>query len=400
MLENTIESWKKNLTALCVSQFFYRAGTRALIPFLPLFIQDLGKTSAELTAVWSGWIFAAPFIVSFFTTPLWGSFGDKYGRKLMTLIAVFGFAFSQLLMGFSVSLVQLLIFSALQESFGGFYPAAVSLTASNTPKEKTAHALGMLQFANGSGNVIGPLLGGLIADQFGYREAFYLISIIAVFSGLIIFLFIDEKNYTKEKHNYHSLLKNFKYVTKSRVLISCVFFLLLYSIAVTVVRPTFVLFINSFQFTANNPATITGILLALFGITSAISSALIGRLEKKINIRFILITASIFIAVTYIMIAVVNSMYSLAIVLALCGFGLGIILPSVFTLISNSTDSERKAGIFGISSSFQLVGNQAGSVSAGYFLSSLGLRFPFIAAGVLFFLSIPITVFGLKNTEH
>ncbi|MDP3580771.1 MAG: MFS transporter, partial [Ignavibacteria bacterium] len=84
-------SWKKNLYALFISQFFYRAGTRSLIPFLPLFVQELGSTNVESTALWSGWIFASPFIVSFFTTPFWGSIGDKYGRKLTTLLSIAGF---------------------------------------------------------------------------------------------------------------------------------------------------------------------------------------------------------------------------------------------------------------------------------------------------------------------
>ena len=332
-----IETWKKNLTALCISQFFYRAGTRSLIPFLPLFIQDIGKTSPEATAIWSGWIFAAPFVISFFTTPFWGSFGDKYGRKLMTILAVFGFAAAQFLMGLSSNLVQLLLFASLQEAMGGFYPAAVSLTASNTPKEKTAQALGILQFANGSGNVIGPIIGGILADLVGLREVFFLIALTVGLSGFLIVFFIDEKSFTREEHSYYFLTKNWRYVLESKKLIICMLFLFIYSLAVTVVRPTFSLFINSLNFTLNNSSTVTGILLGIFGGTSALASALVGRLTVKRKINSILLFASVVVTAIYFLLSLADSVSFLIIVLALGGFGLGLIQPIVITLFSHNT---------------------------------------------------------------
>ncbi|MFA5804810.1 MAG: MFS transporter [Melioribacteraceae bacterium] len=380
-----------------MSQFFYRAGTRSLIPFLPLFIQDLGKTTPESTAIWSGWIFAAPFIISFFTTPFWGSFGDKYGRKLMTILAVFGFAAAQFLMGFSANLTQLILFASLQEAMGGFYPAAVSLTASNTPKEKTAQALGILQFANGSGNVIGPILGGILADLVGLRVVFFLIAITVGLSGFLIVFFIDEKNFTREDHNYYFLTKNWRYVFDNKKLIICMLFLLIYSLAVTVVRPTFSLFIKSMNFTLNNSSTVTGILLGVFGGTSALASALVGKLTIKRKINSILLFASIVVTATYFLLSVVSSASFLIIVLAVGGFGLGLIQPLVFTLVSYNTDDNRKAGVFGVGSSFQVIGNLFGSVSAGYIVAEFGLRFPFVAAGLLFIIVVTISKIGLKG---
>lgn len=368
-----------------------------MIPFLPLFIQDIGKTTPESTAIWSGWVFAAPFIISFFTTPFWGSFGDKYGRKLMTILAVFGFAAAQFLMGLSTNLTQLILFASLQEAMGGFYPAAVSLTASNTPKEKTAQALGILQFANGSGNVVGPILGGILADLVGLREVFFLIAITVGLSGFLIVFFIDEKKFTREDHNYYFLTKNWRYVFENKKLIICMLFLLIYSLAVTVVRPTFSLFIKSMNFTLNNSSTVTGILLGVFGGTSALASALVGKLTVKRKIYSILLFASIVVTATYFLLSLVSSASFLIIVLAVGGFGLGLIQPLVFTLVSHNTDNNRKAGVFGVGSSFQVIGNLFGSVSAGYIVSEFGLRFPFVTAGILFLSVIFIALFGLKK---
>lgn len=395
----SLEVWKKNIIVLGISQFLFRAGTRSLIPFLPLFIKHISKTSLEETAVWSGWIIASPFIISFFTTPFWGSVGDKYGRKLITILAVFGFSISFFLMGLSSSLIQLMIFASLQEAMGGFYPAGVSLTASNTPKEKTANALGYLQFANGAGNVVGPILGGLLADLVGFREVFFIIASAVGLSGFLIVFLVEEINYTKEKHEYFFFTKNWQYIISRKILFICVSLLLVYSLAVTVVRPTFSLFINSLNLSASNNSTLTGILLAVFGSTSALASALIGKLSSKRKIGTILLFGAVVVAVTLILISITSSLLTLLIVLAVGGFGLGLIQPLVFTLISYNTDAERKAGVFGIGSSFQVAGNLVGSVSAGYIVSNWGLRFPFLTAGILFTIVVLIIAFFLNERK-
>lgn len=389
-------NWKKNLIAIGLSQFIYRLGTRSLIPFLPLFIHDLGKTNFENTALWSGWIFAAPFIVSFFSTPLWGSFGDRFGRKLMMLLAIFGFSASQLLMGFSSSLIMLLFFASLQEAMGGCYPAAVSLTAANTPHEKSAYALGILQFANGAGNVVGPIIGGVLADSFGYRDVFLLVSGSVALSGLLVFFFVEEKNLVKEKSSYHSLFENWKYLFNKKVLLVCGVFLLIHSLSISMLRPTFSLYVQSLHL-KNQTSTITGIILGIYGATASVSSAMFGNLSKRFSLKSILSISVLTASLSSIAIAVFTSLGFLIGGIVISGFALGLMLPLIFTIMTYNTENIRKAGVFGVGSSFQTFGNLAGSIVSGIIVASLGVSFPFVAAGLLFLFVIPISKFGLKN---
>ncbi|MCX6170400.1 MAG: MFS transporter [Ignavibacteriales bacterium] len=389
------EIWGKNLLVLAVSQFIYRAGTRSLIPFLPLFIHNLGKTSIVSTAIWSGWIFAAPFLVSFFMTPIWGSFGDKFGRKLMTLFAVFGFALSQFLMGLSADLTQLLLFASLQEIMGGFYPAAISLTASNTPKEKTAYSLGIIQFANGSGNVVGPVIGGVLADLFGYREVFFLVAATVALSGTLVLFFVKEENFVQQKQSYYSFINNWKHLISKRILISCGLFLLIYSLSVSILRPTFSLFIQSLNLHVET-STITGILLGVYGGTSAIGSALFGKFLKRFGIKSLTVFTVLIASLSSIFIAFTSTVEMISILLIFSGFSLGLILPLIYTLLTNNTESDRKAGVFGIGSSFQIIGNLVGSALSGLIVASLGISAPFVIAGLLFLFVIPISIFGLQ----
>jgi MFS transporter, DHA1 family, multidrug resistance protein len=386
--------WKRNLFILSISQFLYRAGTRSIVPFLPLFIKDLGKTGSVDTAVWSGWIFAVPFIVSFFTTPFWGGVGDKYGRKFITLLAIFGFAISQLLMGISSSLTWLLIFASLQEAMGGFYPSSVSLIASNAPKEDTARALGYFQFSSASGSIIGPILGGVIADFFGFRQVFFLVAGTAVFCGIIISLFVMEENVKTEKKKYFSLTENWKHVFEKRMLLICMLFLLFHSLGVTIIRPTFTLFIGSFNYAGIKTSTLVGLLLGVSGFASALSSALAGKMTKDKNPVLILIPAAIVNAVTLIVIPFAGSITLISTMLIINGLAMGLMLPLGFTLISSNTESDRKAGIIGVGSSLQIIGNLAGSITAGYIVSSFGIGIPFIISGSLFL--IIVLLFAIK----
>lgn len=392
-----LEPWQKNLVALSVGQFLYRAASRSLMPFLPLFIKELGRTSFADTAIWSGWIYSSPFIISFFVTPYWGSYGDKYGRKKITVIAAFGFAAAHLLMGLANALPILLFFASLQEAFGGFYPASVSLVAANTPKEKTSSALGILQSSSAAGNVVGPIAGGLLAYFAGYRSVFFIVSGLVVLAAFIILLFVEEKEFVKESHEYFAWTKNLKHIFENQFLSASVLFLFMYSLGVTLLRPTFALFIDSISHSPKDTSAITGTMFTIFGATAAISSAFLGKITKKIDVKSVIVLTSTVTAIFFLLVPLLNSLVALAIVFALCGFVIGLILPSINTLISINVLENRKAGVFGIGSSFSTFGNLIGGIVVGYLVAQKGLTAPFLLSGILFLIIPIIRVIVIKR---
>ena len=380
-------NWEKNLIFLCVSQFFYRAGSRSLLPFLPLYIKSFGTINNSQAAVWSGWILSIPFIVSFLTTPFWGSIGDKYGRKLSAILAVTGFILSQYAMGLATSLTFLLLASSLQEILGGAYPAAVSLTAANSPEEKTTDALSYLQFSNALGNIVGPILGGLLADAFGFRMVFFIVATsVLVFSFPILFL-IDENVVSKE-NQFHSMVKNLRYFIQRKNLILYAILLLAYTLSITIMRPSFALFVQSNFNESKNYASTAGILLGILGVASSISTLFLPWLNRKFNIEKNIFVTFISAGILFLFLHLPFNIYLFAIIIFLTGIFTGIILPLVYSLISFETCSERKAGVMGVGSSFQMIGNLLGPVVAGYLVFAFGIGFPFIASGSILLIAI------------
>jgi MFS transporter, DHA1 family, multidrug resistance protein len=209
--------WKKNLIIVWVCQFLAMVGMSAVVPFLPLFVRDLGVTELNETALWSGLVFAGPFFISFFLTPVWGSMGDKYGRKIMTLRAVFGLAIAQLLIGFSQNVNHLFLLRLLQGALSGFLPAAMALIASNTPEEKTGYALGLLQSSTAAGTILGPLIGGVLSDLFGFRFVFFCVAGLLFITGILVLIFVKEERKVERKNSF-SFWENWKLLLNDKAL--------------------------------------------------------------------------------------------------------------------------------------------------------------------------------------
>src|SRR5436309_6951838 len=122
-----MELWRKNLYILWGTQFLAMIGMNLVVPFLPFFIRQLGVTDQTELSRWSGMVFSGPFILSFIATPIWGTLGDRYGRKIMVVRAIFGLATSQVLIGFSQNVYQLFFFRVVQGAISGFIASALAL---------------------------------------------------------------------------------------------------------------------------------------------------------------------------------------------------------------------------------------------------------------------------------
>ena len=181
--------WKRNLLILSFAVFSASIGMSAVVPFLPFYIRDLGVTDLHQAQLWSGLVFAGPFMIAFFAVPVWGALSDKYGRKIMIIRANLGLAIAVLLMGFSRNVLDLFILRVIQGAISGFIAATLGFAASNTPNNRTGFALAFLSGSQNAGNILGPFIGGLIADFSGIRSVFVFVSSMCFAGGLLVIIF-------------------------------------------------------------------------------------------------------------------------------------------------------------------------------------------------------------------
>lgn len=361
-------------------------GMSMVVPFLPLYIRDLGITDQTEVERWSGLAFAGPFILSFFLTPVWGMLGDKYGKKSMVVRAVIGLSVSQFLVGMSQDVYQLIMFRMFQGAASGFIPASLALVSASSPKEKSGYNIGILQMAISAGTIIGPLIGGVIADITSHRLVFYITGSVCLISGILVIFMVKDAKVISDKKL--SVFDNLKYSFNNKTLSTILVSVALTQMAVSITQPGFTLFIESLIDDRNFLSTISGVLFGVTGIATAVSSPLWGKMNDKKGVnKNLFIAMSIGVAALCLHSFVFS--YILLIPLRIIlGFCVGGMIPVFYSVISNITPDDRKGGIMGVASSFTILGNMIGPLTYSLITPLIGLRNIFMFAGILLFVNI------------
>lgn len=390
-----LEPWRRTLYVIWLAQFIAMVGMSLVVPFLPFYIRDLGVTREEDVALWSGIVFSGPFLFSFFLTPIWGYLGDRYGRKLMVVRAIFGLAISQALIGFSQSVEMLLFFRMLQGAISGFIASALALVSATTPSEKSGYAISILQAAIASGNVVGPLLGGTLADAMGYRPVFFIVAGFCTVAGILVVTLVHEERQPSPRGAARtSLVGNFRYAYRSRSIRHALMTIFLAQMGVLMLQPIFALYVEMLEPNEAYLATIAGAVFAVPGLFMVIGSPWWGQRNDKKSYKKNLTLALSGTAAAYIAQGFCTDVFQLIPFRALQGFCMAGMLPALFSYVSKNTALIRRGGVMGIASSFQVLANMIGPTGGGLVAAGLGLRETcFIAGGVLLVTVVYLRVF-------
>ncbi|MBI5020009.1 MAG: MFS transporter [Ignavibacteriales bacterium] len=364
-----------------------------VVPFLPFYIRQLGVTDQTELARWSGLVFAGPFFTAFIATPIWGSMGDKYGKKAMVVRAIIGLGVSQVLIGFSQNVYHLLFFRLLQGAISGFIAATLALISSSTPRERIGYALGLLQSANAGGTMLGPAIGGFLADIMGYREIFFITASLCFIGGFVIARFVRDVPQSEEIDSKSSVVQNIKFMFRHKQLRTIAVVIVISQIAALMIEPLFALFIESFKTTTKYISTLTGFTIAISGVFMVISSPWWGKRNDLFGFKKNIIYALSGTGVTYALHMIVPNLFSLMFLRAGMGFVRGGILHTLYSMTNHFSPDNRKSGMIGIASSLTVFGNMIGPLLGGWVAGNWGIQSVFIINSFLFLICASIIWF-------
>ena len=382
-----METWKRNLYVLWGVQFLAMMGMNLVVPFLPFFIRQLGVTDENSLARWSGLVFSGPFLTAFIATPFWGKMGDKYGRKLMVVRAIFGLGAAQILTGFSQDVYQLFFFRMCQGAISGFLAASLALVSTSTPKERIGYALGLLQSATAGGSVLGPAVGGFLADLIGYREIFFLVAAVCFLGGGVVMKLVREAPRQPQDDQEASVVDNARYMFTNKQLRIIGFTMILAQASALMIEPIFALFVEQFKTTTTYVSTITGITFAIAGIFMLVSAPWWGKRNDRLGFKKNLIAALSGTGIAYALHMLVPNLIVLGVLRAGLGFMRGGILHALYSLTSLHAPSNRKSGLMGIASSLNILGNMIGPMVGGSIAGHFGITSVFAFNSVLLLLT-------------
>ena len=378
-----MEPWRRNLYTLWAAQFIAQVGLSLVVPFMPLYIGTLGVGGLGEVERWSGVLFAAPFLAMTLAAPLWGVLGDRYGRKIMILRALGGIGVTNLLTAFVTNVWQLLGLRAAQGGVSGFVSATNALVSSSVPRDRLGAVLGVLQTSLTAGAVIGPLIGGALADLTGYRHVFVINGLMCWIAAAIVVWGVREPALAAPRAARGGVRENLALVFGSPPLRTIALLLCASQVAVLEVEPMFPLYVETLGVPPAHVATISGFLFSATGIASMIGAPLWGRWADSASQGRVVVLVLWGASVAYALQAAVHSTYTLLVFRVLLGFFVGGLLPPLYAIVARLTPPERLGGIMGITSSALMLGGLIGPLVGGVCSALFGIRPVFAMAAAL-----------------
>ncbi|MCK4898491.1 MAG: MFS transporter [Anaerolineales bacterium] len=378
--------WQRTLYIIFFAQLVTAVGFSSIFPFLPLYVESLGTVTNLSVEFLAGMVYSAQAFTMMIASPIWGALADRYGRKLMVERSMFGGSIIILLMAFVSSAEQLVFLRAIQGLITGTMAAASALVAATVPRQRLGFSMGLLQVGMGAGIALGPLIGGSIADAFGYNYTFYVTSALLLIAGVTVLLGVEEhfEPVDKLSSGWHSFVAEWRHVLSAPGIIMTYSMRFITQLGRMMIIPIAPLFIQTLLFDTTRLNTFIGLVIGAASATTTLTAVYLGRLGDRIGHRRILIVSALAAAALYLPQSLVTAGWQLLVLQALVGVALGGIVPAISALLARYTRAGEEGAVYGLDNSIN-AGSRAVApllgAAVGYWF---GLRATFVATAVLF----------------
>lgn len=374
--------WQRNLLVCFIGSFSTVFAMTLMLPFLPLYVEELGVHGHSELVQWSGVAFSATFITAGLIAPVWGKLGDRYGRKSMLVRASLGMAITVSLMGLVTNIWQLVGLRLLVGLSGGYSSGATILIAVQAPRERAAWALGIVSSGVMAGNLVGPLAGGWLPALIGIRSTFF-------FAGALIFLaFIMTLTLIREGVQPNTDAAAKKRVSWSqlphRSVIVCMLCTgLLLMLANMSIEPIITVYVRTLVSEASQITKVAGYVMAAAALGSIISASWLGKLADRLGHLRIITLALTAAGLLLIPQAFVTSGWQLIALRFLMGLALGGLLPCIAAVIRHRVPEGTVGSILGYSVAAQFAGQFIGPLIGGFVGGHIGMPAVFLATSCI-----------------
>ncbi|WP_315305899.1 MFS transporter [Selenomonas noxia] len=374
-------NWKVVLALLTCNVLFMSASYTMIIPFLPMYLtNELGVDDTSVS-LWAGLSFSVTFFVSAVMAPIWGRIADRKGKRLMAMRASLLIAISYLLGGIVTSPEQLIIVRVFQGFASGLWPMDLAIMTLYAPQERLGFSLGIMQGTLTAGGVVGPLLGGVLAELFGMRTSFY-IGGLALFINFLAFTFIiKEPPMPKSTVPLTAEEKNPMHLWHIPILRTMMIVSTLAQMVLYILMPVITTYIKALAGSMDNIVFVAGAVFSLSGIAGAIAAPLWGIYGTRRTYFNSMFLAMLFGGIMFTLQGIPDTLMPFAVMQFGVGLFIAGIQPSLNAIIAQHTPPQLKGSVFGLLFSAQQIGGAAGPLLGGVVATYLGMHFLFPAAG-------------------
>ncbi|NQK24161.1 multidrug efflux MFS transporter [Streptococcus suis] len=376
--------WKQNLKVAWLGNFLTGTSFTLVMPFISVFVEELGVGPGQVE-YYAGLAVSVNALAAALMAPIWGSLADRYGRKPMIVRAAFAMIFTMGGMAFVPNVFWLLALRVLNGVFTGYIPNATALIASQVPKDKTGYALGTLSTGAVAGNLIGPTLGGILAEMFGVHTVFLLVGLLYAIVVLLTVFYIREDFVPIKKGEEMSVKEVFEQVKDRQMLVGLFVTSMIIIAAAQAVVPILTLYVRHLGQT-DNLLFVAGFIISLPGMASLVTSGYLGKIGDRIGNHRLLLIALTYSLLINVFCVFAENPFQLGLLRFMYGFGTGALLPSVNSLLTKLTPKEGISRIFSYNQLFNNLGSVVGPMMGSAVAAHMGYDWVFyLSSGLVLF---------------
>lgn len=381
---------RRALAFLLLVVFINIAGFGIVIPLLPFYAETFGIAAWQVTI-----LFSVYSIGQLFGESLWGRLSDRIGRRPVLIGTMLLGAGGYALLAFTRSYEGVLLLRLAGGLVAGNISTTQAYIVDITPPRERVTRLGLIGATFGLGFVLGPAIGGLLADPskgpVGFRLPLLVASGLALLAVVGILLFVRESRQHVETPHDAGRFAVIGHAWHSPVVRNVVAATIVTTAALSAMESTFALWVNArFQW---GPREV-GLTFAFIGIMSAITQGLlVGRVARRIGEANTLALGLAMTSVSLFVQTIVPSEWMVVAITAFTVFGVAITQPSIAGLISRATSHEHQGAMLGLNGSAGAMSRILGPLAAGFLFSAVGVNAPYRFAAIIV---IPAILLALR----
>jgi MFS transporter, DHA1 family, multidrug resistance protein len=370
-------SWRKNLFAVTAATFIGFTGFTLVMPFLPLYFQQLGVQDVGEIALWSGLSLGVTPAITAFMSPIWGRLADRFGRKIMVERALVSFVIVMSAMAFVTRAWHVFALRAIQGLFAGYGALALTMATDVAPRDRVAFAIGTVQTAQRIGPALGPVIGGTVAQIVGLRRAFFVTAAFYLAALILVFVTYHEPPIHATEHKRDDSRITFRNVLafENFILLMVVVFGLQF--VDRSFGPVLPLYISELGTSFDAVPILSGVLFSISAGCGALGHHMCGALLRRMSTRAV-IAGSVTVAAIGISVYMFAGSTGLLFVgTPIFGIALGVATTAAYTAAAAVFPPTARGAGFGLLSTGSLAGLAISPVVCGL-LGTLSLRAVFV----------------------
>lgn len=370
----------KRLFSIILVVFIDLLGFSLILPLLPYYAKTF---SANQTT--TGILIASYAVMQLIGAPILGRLSDRFGRRPVLLLSIFGTFLGFLLLGFANALWMLFASRILDGLTGGNLSVAQAYISDVTDEKNRSKGLGMIGAAFGLGFIIGPVTGGLLS-QWGYAVPAFVAATISFLNLILIYTWLPE-SLTEEKRSQmtekrpavtlNALLVAFQRPFTGSILITRFFFGLAFAIFQTI----FSLYaLAKFNLTARE----TGFVLTYVGVLSVIVQGfLVGRLTSRYREDLLITVSVVLMGISLLGWALAPSVLWLYIIMTPTALSGGLLNTLLSSTLTKAVVPHEIGGILGLSAAVESSTRVIAPILGGVLLQQIGTWAPGVFGAVV-----------------